>query len=334
MLDSPIFVVGTPRSGTTLTAKLFGNHKSIFMPGETHFFDDIYSRRRVLGNPSDPTGMEKIIQQLLTIYGRFNELIDQTRINQLSKTSEFLEVLRSAKSYAGLYRRFMEFQMYHEGKERWGNQVPRDLFEIDEIFEFFPKAKIVACVRDPRDFLVSYRDFWKRWTGWESERLKNIYHPVITSLLWKSSMIFLKKKLNQYGSKIILNHYEDLVNNPENQVRTLCAFVEVNFDPMMLLTNFNNSSTNFIGNGIYPTSVKSWRRKLGKSDAFLAQQICQQEMVSMGYTIEKVIPNPILVAGSVLSTPYCACRALLMNKSKRGPLLPYLAKRLFPLTRS
>jgi len=310
MSNSPIFVVGTPRSGTTLTAKLLGNHQSIFMPGETHFFDDIYSRRRVLGNPSDPTGLERIIQQLLTIYGRFNELIDQTRIDQLCKTSEFLDGLRSAKSYAGLYRMFMELQMYHVGKERWGNQVPRDLFEIDEIFKFFPKAKIIACVRDPRDFLVSYRDLWKQWAGWESERLKKIYHPVITSLLWKSSMTLLKKKLNQFGNRILLNHYEDLVNNPEHQVRTLCAFVEVNFDPTMLLTNFNNSSTNLTGNGIFPTSVKSWRRKLGNSDAYIAQQICQQEMVSLGYTIEKITPNPILVAGSVISTPYCACRWL------------------------
>jgi len=50
---NPIFVVGTPRSGTILTAKILGRHSHIFMPGETHFFDDIYSRRIELGNPGN-----------------------------------------------------------------------------------------------------------------------------------------------------------------------------------------------------------------------------------------------------------------------------------------
>ena len=39
----PVFIIGTPRSGTTLTAKILGRHSNIFMPGETHFFDDVYS---------------------------------------------------------------------------------------------------------------------------------------------------------------------------------------------------------------------------------------------------------------------------------------------------
>ena len=61
---SPIFVIGAPRSGTTLTANILGRHPNIFMPGETHFFDDIYHRKSKLGNPSDEINREAIIKRL------------------------------------------------------------------------------------------------------------------------------------------------------------------------------------------------------------------------------------------------------------------------------
>lgn len=43
---APIFVFGIPRSGTTLTAMIIGRHSRLFMSGETHYIDDIYSRRK------------------------------------------------------------------------------------------------------------------------------------------------------------------------------------------------------------------------------------------------------------------------------------------------
>ncbi len=79
----PIFVVGTPRSGTTLTARILNRHSRIFMPGETHFFDDVYSRRREFGSIQTANARSEISNQLVTLYERYNEPADQQRIDLL-----------------------------------------------------------------------------------------------------------------------------------------------------------------------------------------------------------------------------------------------------------
>lgn len=45
--DSPVFTVGAPRSGKTLTARLTGNHSNIFMPGETRFLNEFPDQERI-----------------------------------------------------------------------------------------------------------------------------------------------------------------------------------------------------------------------------------------------------------------------------------------------
>ena len=58
---APIFVLGMPRSGTTLTAKILGRHQKIFAlaPGETHYFHDVWSRRRELDDLQDDKNLSE-----------------------------------------------------------------------------------------------------------------------------------------------------------------------------------------------------------------------------------------------------------------------------------
>ena len=79
----PIFIVGAPRSGTTLTARILGNHSRIYMPGETHFFDDIYLQFRELGSFSKKQIKDPVIEKLSSMYARYNEPADQERIEKL-----------------------------------------------------------------------------------------------------------------------------------------------------------------------------------------------------------------------------------------------------------
>ncbi len=331
----PVFVVGPPRCGTTLTARILGQHPAIFMPGETHFFEDIYARRRELGAPCDDDARARIIERLQTLYDRFRELPDQARVERLFAGAEFRAALNRARSYRDIFSAFLEAQMGAVGKRRWGNQVPRDLFELDRVFAFFTDARVVACVRDPRDFLLSYRDKWQRdGSGWEADRLRRLYHPVITALLWKSSIRTLRAAQRRYGSRIMINPYEALVADPEAQVRAICAFLDEEFRPEMLNVDASNSSAQTTTVGIFTSSVGRWRRDLPVADAVVLQGICRAEMRATGYAPERVRANPLAVATRLASSPFAGCRALAANKAKRGPTLPYLAKRLGALMRA
>ncbi|MHA1758051.1 MAG: sulfotransferase family protein [Promethearchaeota archaeon] len=329
-INSPIFIVGAPRSGTTLIANILSRHSKIFIPGETHFFDDIYSLRKKLGNPSNPSSMTKIIKRLSTLYKRYNEPLDQERINHLFSDHKILNKFKfSCKNYRDIFSFFMEIQMRHEGKQRWGNHTPRDIFNIKDILSFYPNAKILVCVRDARDFLLSYKYKWRVTSIERIESLKKIYHPVVTSLLWKSSMRQISAIRTKMGNdNLMIIKYENLVQNPEEVVYKICKFIGEKFEKRMLEVNSHNSSFQVRDRGIFSSSVGRWRGSLAKEEAYVAQLINRRELESFGYQIEKIQVNLLKVIKIFMSFPFGLWRALKVTKGRRGSLISYIFRRV------
>jgi Sulfotransferase family len=321
---APVFVVGPPRSGTTLTARLLGELPRLFMPGETHFLEDIY-RREARGGELPPR-LAGIIARLRTLYGRFNEPADQQRIDTLWEAAAFERELTRCRSLAEVLQTFMSLQAASAGKPRWGNQVPRDVFELDTILRLFPGARIIACIRDPRDFLVSYRDKWTIST--EGARLRRLYHPLLTSYLWKASARAILAGQRRCGGAIHVTRYEDLVREPATRLRELCAFIGEDFDPRLLATRFSNSSTGARLAGIATSSAGRWREDLPVEDAYFAQRICGPVMRQFGYLPVSLAPDRLKAARIALGTPARAIGALSANRSRRGATLPYLVRRI------
>jgi Sulfotransferase family len=323
---SPVFVVGPPRSGTTLTAHLLGELPRLFMPGETHYLEDIYRRY------GDPAGcvqhLPDILARLRTLYGRFDELDDQRRIDGLCRSGAFERQLSGCRTHREILDAFMTLQAASTGKTRWGNQVPRDAFELDTIFGMFPDARVIACIRDPRDFLVSYRDKWTIASDGDRPRLRRLYHPVLTSYLWKASARAILAGKSRFGHTVHVMRYEDLVSEPAACLRALCSFIGEEFDPRLLDTQFSNSSTGERLSGISSRSAGRWRVDLPVEDAYFAQKICGPVMENFGYTAVKLTPDRLKAARLALIAPTRTIGALSANRSTRGSTLRYLARRI------
>jgi hypothetical protein len=304
------------------------------MPGETHFFDDIYLRRRELGDIQEPGTRQKIIQRLLTLYDRYYEPADQQRVDRLfSSPAVRNELVAPSYDYCDVLSRFMEAQMRDENKSRWGNNAPRDLFNITEIATCFPAAKFIICIRDVRDFLYSYKNKWKTTSKEHKHRLKALYHPVVTSLLWKSSMRRIPLIQSEVSAQnLMIVRYEDLVTQPETWVRKMCTFLGEEFEADMLKIESHNSSLQVSGSGIFSTSVGSWRTLLGREEAFIAQWVNGGQLTSFGYQLEPLKINPFKVLWLLLSTPLAVYRALSVNKEMRGgSAIAYMYRRLVSL---
>jgi hypothetical protein len=325
----PIFVVGTPRSGTTLTAWILGRHSRIFMPGETHFFEDVFARRGELGDIEDIHTRRKIIDRLATVYDRYYEPKDQQRVDALLASPKGREALLAPyRCYCEVLSRFMEMQMEHEKKARWGNHTPRDVFNVRDIIHCYPNAKILICVRDVRDFLTSYKTKWKITSKKHMNRLKALYHPVVTSLLWKSSVRQIPKIKQQVAAhNLMIMRYEDLVRSPETMVRKICE----SFEPNMLNIDMHNSSVQMGGRGIFSSSIGAWRSNLSAEETFIAQWLNGKELALHGYQKERQWVNPLSILWMFVSSPFAACRALYVNKGMRGSFIMYVYRRLSAL---
>ncbi len=326
----PIFIVGTPRSGTTLAARILGRHPRLFMPGETHYLDDVYSRRQELGSLESRQGRMAVAQRLYTIYTRYYELPDQQRIERMfPDVSDLVKAIDDCRSHGAVLDRFMSLQMQVEGKLRWGNNAPRELFSIREIREFFPDAKLVVCVRDIRAFLYSYQGKWKATGAEYVERMKKLYHPVVTSYLWKSSMrqLSVLEQLVPPTDRIIVR-YEDLVTEPEATVRSICATIGEEFEPGMLEVEGHNSSSATDAGGIFASSVDRWKAELSPEEIAISQNIAGSLLGKLGYGEIPAHADRTKLLGLWMSTPFALWRALYASKDTRGPLLPYLFRRV------
>jgi hypothetical protein len=123
----PIFVIGSPRSGTTLLRLVLDSHPGISCGEETHFLRDMASI----------TGRH---WPLLSAYGFEREW-------WLARIRDF---------YAG----FQAEVLARSGKERWAEKDPTYTLLLDLVEELFPTAQYVHLVRDGHDVVASFRDRW------------------------------------------------------------------------------------------------------------------------------------------------------------------------------
>jgi len=129
----PIFVVGCPRSGTTLLRQILDSHSAISCGPESRF---LWGMR----------GMEDRNWSTLAGFG-------------LTK-DEWHENVRSM--FEALHMRYAESQ----GKSRWADKSPDYALMLDYIDALYPECQVIHIVRDPRDVI----DSWQRFYGKRSVR--------------------------------------------------------------------------------------------------------------------------------------------------------------------
>jgi hypothetical protein len=123
----PIFVIGSPRSGTTLLRLMLDAHPRISCGEETHFLRD----------------MEAMVGRhwgLLSSYG-FDRRWWLERI-------------------ADFYRRFQGEVLAATGKSRWADKDPTYTLHLEFLDALFPDAQYVHLLRDGHDVVASFRERW------------------------------------------------------------------------------------------------------------------------------------------------------------------------------
>jgi len=115
-LVSPIFIVGSPRSGSTLLRNMLNRHPAIAICLETQFRRLIYARRRAFGDLSDLGNRSRLAKEYLS-----TERVQRMQID-LPALKEML--LREAATYEAFFTSFLRFYAEANGKRRCGEKSP------------------------------------------------------------------------------------------------------------------------------------------------------------------------------------------------------------------
>ena len=327
----PIFVVGLPRSGTTLTRRILGHHPQILAQGETHYFEELrLGVRADQANLLEDQALRENTRWLYQALGRHRSTDAQIRTESWFTHEDLLARARSAGSTVGaIYEAFIQLQSEGSHGERYiCDDTPRHLFQVPAILSWFPEAKIVACVRDLRDFMCSYKNYWKRTSAEESTRIRRLYHPVLSSLYWRSGVNLILKHRRRLGPTTLrVIQYEHLVHEPATTVADLCAFLGIAYEPSMLEIGESNSSFGPARSGIFTDSVGRWRTCLDPAETAIAQTIGKSAMWAFGYSPERVPLAPWRLFVHLVTTPYAFIRALWSNRARTGSMLSFLYRR-------
>lgn len=144
----PVLVTGMPRSGTSLLAGILRNHPSFAIPRvESTWWTRIYPRYRGV---RDPVQWDRFLNELFRMRA--------THKMRLARGSLMTQAGRCAQGdFAAVFSLLLEEYARRQGRPRWGEKSPSSYRWAKDMLEWFPTAKFVHIVRDPRDMLASLR---------------------------------------------------------------------------------------------------------------------------------------------------------------------------------
>jgi Sulfotransferase family len=204
------FVVGVPRSGTTLLRLMLDAHPELAIPPETHFIPAVIRAVR-RGRAADR------VAAIITHHRRWADFgLDADELRQRIGAVDPLDA-------GGAIRAFYELYAEKQGKPRWGDKTPGYGTRMRRIGKALPEARFVHVIRDGRDVVAS-----------RARRSQREPLPVeVAAKRWKRRVISTRKRAEGV-ERYLEMRYEDLVAEPEASLRSVCAFVELPFDEQML----------------------------------------------------------------------------------------------------
>lgn len=247
-LDRPIFIVGLPRSGSTVWHNIFAMSPKICRLTEMLYLtpwrrDFRYFLRNSVGNLKKKSSAEKMVNLMLSgngaagLTGAFWRFENFPFVKQPEFRTRLLNRVESSdRSLGSLFRAVIEEVTTAAGLSRCCVKFPVWVNHVEQLMEWYPNCRVVHITRDPRAVAMSK-------TGDPSgAAVKISRHPRLASAI-RLQMIFYVIVQYRWASRVhvrfrnqsnyALFSYESLLDDPESTIRELCDFAQIKFHPDM-----------------------------------------------------------------------------------------------------
>ena len=224
--EEPVFIVGMPRTGSTLTEQVLAGHKHISALGELY----------------DLARTDHLLQQTSTQSGRSQLMCLEEPATVHYLSAHYLNAMKGGRDEVLKYT----------------DKMPLNYKRIALIAILFPRAQIIHCQRDPRDVELSI--FKHRFV------LNLTYTHDLTSIanriLECNAVMAYGQEL--LGDRLLTVRYEDMVTHLESESRRIVAHLGLPWDEACLDFNLSKRSVVTLSQlqvrqPIYMSSVGAWR---------------------------------------------------------------------------
>lgn len=282
----PIFIVGIPRSGTTLLASILSNHSQLDCGPETQFFRQLPKSTESILNESDwPKSATEFICSLTN--GSSDVVVHKDFGCSKKEISTYLET--RIPSINAMLESLTQLHANKFDKNRWVEKSPSHLLHVDKINQYYPSAPVILITRDPRDVALSITVANKKFSAYFSWAGSSFLENLV---LWQTRERTCHLSLLKHKNLISIT-YESLLSSPELTINNICDNIEESFESAMLadLSNVKGIVTDGqkfgwhsnVGKPIDSSKVNGWKQKLSEEDKELAEIICGEGLERRGY---------------------------------------------------
>jgi hypothetical protein len=269
---APVFLVGCPRSGTTLLQQMLDAHPAIAIAPETHFIRNFWLKRSLYGNLDIDSSYHNLLQDIISI-PEFSEM-------ELSDVAFISAAQTIKRDYKNLFWLLLEQFRQKRGVKIVGEKTPNHLLYMQTLRDFFPNACFIHIIRDPRAVVNS----WKK-VPWTTGSISG------DAKVWKRYMATAQQAT--FDNKTLFSlHYESLVSEPEVCLKSICKFLGLQFDTAMLnyyikdLKGVNINREPWKNNAIKPVNIDSllrWKQEMTPDEIAVIELITKDEMARLKY---------------------------------------------------
>lgn len=231
----PVFIIGFPRSGTTLLDQIMDSHPNLKTVEEKPLIKDLMD---------DVNGLRNAMESFPDALAR----LDTKQIADLRKT-----YFRYAADYVEL-----------QPDEILVDKLPLNIVRLPLIWRIFPDAKFIFALRDPRDVCLScFMQFFKMNAAMSNfttlEQTAHLYNRVMG--LW-----LRYREILPFNSHTV--RYESMVADTRNEIQGLLDFLGLEWNDRLLRfyeharsrSNIDTPSYHQVTEPIYKRAANRWKR--------------------------------------------------------------------------
>lgn len=221
--SKPLFIVGLPRSGTTLIRNILNQHDAIALTRyESHFLPRLIVWIEQRGGW--PAARDGARDDITSIYLTSTIVQDALRREGFEPSGDWVgQAISQSQSVADLCRRLLEPYTRGGPVAYWGDKTPRYLEHLPLLHRTFPDAKFLQIVRDPRDIAVSELMAWGK-------------SPIRSAARWQEAVSHARVSARDTGADYHEIRFEDLVCEPEGTLRPVCSWLEVDYSDTLTVS--------------------------------------------------------------------------------------------------
>ena len=208
------FIVGVPRSGTTLLRLMLDSHPQLTIPPETGFLTRPMSW---LKHVSPRTALFHTVTRIPFQSGPWRDFgLDAAEFHSALKE---IQPFDASDGFRAFYRLYAQKQ----NKLRYGDKTPLYCQHLAKLEQILPEAHFIHIIRDGRDVALSLRSMWFA-PGRDLQTLATYWGTLVQQT----------RNAGHRCQAYMEIRYEQLITDPEPALKLICDFLKLDFDSAML----------------------------------------------------------------------------------------------------